>query len=85
MEDQMSDNKTKQEYISNFIRALAEVEAEMLPYQEHRKDLKKSYVQNGWLSKEELSSAIRAYRMLKNDEDIEQLLDMYQQVSKVPY
>ncbi len=81
----MSDNKTKQEYISNFIRALAEVEAEMLPYQEHRKDLKKSYVQNGWLSKEELSSAIRAYRMLKNDEDIEQLLDMYQQVSKVPY
>ena len=81
----MSDNKTKQEYISNFIRALAEVEAEMLPYQEHRKDLKKRYVQNGWLSKEELSSAIRAYRMLKNDEDIEQLLDMYQQVSKVPY
>ena len=76
----MSDDKTKQEYIGNFIRALAEVEAEMLPYQEHRKDLK-----NGWLSKEELSSAIRAYRMLKNDEDIEQLLDMYEKVAKVPY
>ena len=57
----------------------------MLPYQEHRKDLKKSYVQNGWLSKEEMSSAIRAYRMLKNDEDIEQLLDMYEKVAKVPY
>ena len=81
----MSDDKTKQEYIGNFIRALAEVEAEMLPYQEHRKDLKESYVQNGWLTKEELSSAIRAYRMLKNDEDIEQLLDMYEKVSKVPY
>ena len=26
------DDKTKQEYIGNFIRALAEVEAEMLPY-----------------------------------------------------
>ena len=37
------------------------------------------------LTKEELSSAIRAYRMLKNDEDIEQLLDMYEKVSKVPY
>ena len=79
------DDKTKQEYIGNFIRALAEVEAEMLPYQEHRKDLKKSYVQNGWLSKEEMSSAIRAYRMLKNDEDIVQLLDMYEKVAKVPY
>ena len=81
----MSDDKTKQEYIGNFIRALAEVEAEMLPDQEHRKDLKKSYVQNGWLTKEELSSAIRAYRMLKIDVDIEQLLDMYEKVSKVPY
>ena len=81
----MSDDKPKQEYIGNFIRALAAVEAEMLPYQEHRKDLKKSYVQNGWLTKEELSSAIRAYRMLKNDEDIEQLLDMYEKVAKVPY
>ena len=57
----------------------------MLPYQEHRKDLKKSYVQNGWLSKDEMSAAIRAYRMLKNDEDIEQLLDMYEKVAKVPY
>ena len=38
-----------------------------------------------WLTKEELSSAIRAYRMLKNDEDIEQLLDMYEKVAKVPY
>ena len=80
-----TDDKTKQDYTGNFIRALAEVEAEMLPYQEQRKDLKKSYVQNGWLTKEELSSAIRAYRMLKNDEDIETLLDMYEKVSKVPY
>jgi len=80
-----TEDKTKQEYIGNFIRALAEVEAELLPYQEHRKDLKKSYVANGWLSKDEMSAAIRAYRMLKNDEDIETLLRMYENVSKVPY
>ncbi len=80
-----TDDTTKQEYIGNFIRALAQVEAEMLPYQEHRRDLRKSYVQNGWLSKEELSAATKAYRMLKNDEDLEQLLDMYEKVSKVPF
>ena len=80
-----TDDKTKQEYIGNFIRALAQVEAEMLPYQEHRRDLRKSYVQNGWLSKEELSAANKAYRMLKNDEDLEQLLDMYEKVSKVSF
>jgi len=80
-----TDDKTKQEYIGNFIRALAQVEAEMLPYQEHRRDLRKSYVQNGWLSKEELSAATKAYRMLKNYEDLEQLLDMYEKVSKVSF
>ena len=81
----MSDDRTKQEYIGNFIKAIAEIEANILPFQEHRKDLKSSYVQNGWLSKEEMSAAIRAYRMLKNDEDIETLLRMYENVSKVPY
>jgi len=80
-----TDDKTKQEYIGNFIRALAQVEAEMLPYQEHRRDLRKSYVQYGWLSKEELSAASKAYRILKSDEDLEQLLDMYEKVSKVSF
>jgi hypothetical protein len=80
-----TDDKTKQEYIGNFIRALAQVEAEMLPYQEHRRDLRKSYVQNGWLTKQELSAATKASRMLKNDEDLEQLLDMYEKVSKVSF
>ncbi len=37
-----TDDTTKQEYIGNFIRALAQVEAEMLPYQEHTRHLRKS-------------------------------------------
>tara|TARA_R110000796_G_scaffold92250_1_gene196457 strand:+ start:184 stop:429 length:246 start_codon:yes stop_codon:yes gene_type:complete len=81
----MSDDRTKQEYIGNFIKAIAAVEAEMLPLQEHRKDLKASYIMNDWLTKEEMSAAMRAYRMLKNDESIEELLQMYENVSKVPY
>ena len=80
-----TDDKTKQEYIGNFIRALAQVEAECCLTKEHRRDLRKSYVQNGWLTKQELSAATKAYRMLKNDEDLEQLLDMYEKVSKVPF
>ena len=85
----MSDNnqsaKSTQEYVVDFIKSLAAVEAEMLPYQEHRKDLRKSYVQNGWLSKEELAAATRAYRMLKNSEDIDQLQVMYDKLAKVDF
>jgi hypothetical protein len=78
----MSDDKTKQEYIGNFIRALAEVEAEMLPYQEHRKDLKKSYVQNGWLSKDDMRQAVRAYRMMSKGDSIDQFVDLFDTLAK---
>ena len=78
----MSDTKTPQEYALDFIKAFAEAEAEMLPYKEHIKDLKKSYVNNGWMSSDELKMAVKAYRMLKSDEDIEQLATFYEKISK---
>ncbi len=37
----MSDTKTKEEYVVEFIKALKAVEDEMEPYMEHRRDLKK--------------------------------------------
>ena len=72
----------KGEYISNYIKSLAAVEEEMEPYKEHKRELKKSYVDNGWLSKEEIGVAVKAYRLLKGDTDMEQLLDFYERVSK---
>ena len=78
----MSDEKTPQEYAIDFIKAFAEAEAEILPYREHIKDLKKSYISNEWMSSEELKMAVKAYRMLKSDEDIEQLTSFYEKFSK---
>ena len=53
-----------------------------MPYKEHLKDLKTSYVENGWLTKQELRMAVKAYRMLKSDEDIDQLTSFYDKISK---
>tara|TARA_Y100001963_G_C6667914_1_gene393588 strand:+ start:180 stop:425 length:246 start_codon:yes stop_codon:yes gene_type:complete len=79
----MSDeNKSSQEYAIDFIKAFADTEAEILPYKEHLKDLKTSYVENGWLTKQELRMAVKAYRMLKSDEDIDQLTSFYDKISK---
>ena len=79
----MSDEtRTTQEHAIEFIKAVADTEAEILPFKEHLKDLKKNYVENGWLTKEELRLAVRAYRMLKLDEDIAQLTDFYDKLSE---
>jgi len=78
----MSDEKTAEEYIVEFIKAFKAVEDEMEPYKEHRRDLKKNYVENGWISKEELRFAVKAYRMMKSGDDFGQFTSIYEKLSK---
>tara|TARA_R110000744_G_scaffold56652_1_gene119437 strand:- start:273 stop:563 length:291 start_codon:yes stop_codon:yes gene_type:complete len=72
----------KEEHISNYIKAIAALEEEMEPLKEHKRDLKINYIENEWLSKDEISMAVKAYRLLKGDTDMEQLMDFYDRVSK---
>jgi len=76
----MSESKDK--YIESYIKALAAVENEMEPLKEHKRELKASYVDNGWLTKEEISMAVKAFRLIKGEVDMDQLRDFYNQVSK---
>ena len=71
---------TKEEYVVEFIKAFKAIEDEMEPYKEHKRDLRKNYVQNGWLSGNELRQAVRAYRMLKKDDDIDQFTDYFEKI-----
>jgi len=81
-EQAQSEVQKKEEYITNYIKSMAAVEEEMEPFKEHKRDLKKSYIENGWLSKEEISLAVKAYRLMKDEIDMEQLMDFYERVSK---
>ena len=79
----MSDqNKTKEEYVVDFIKSFDANEEAMEPYKEHRKDLRKNFAENGWLSRNEMRQAVRAYRMLKKDEDFDSLQAIYDKLSK---
>ena len=77
----MSDLTTK-EYVVEYIKALKAIEDEMEPYKEHKRDLRKNYVQNGWLSKDEMRQAVRAFRMLKKGDNIDQFVDMFDEIVK---
>ena len=79
----MSDqDKTKEQYVVDFIKAFDENERAMEPFKDHRRDLRKNYVENGWLSKDEMKQAVRAYRMLQQDEDFNTLQSIYDKLSK---
>ncbi len=78
----MSDENTTNDYLIEYFKAFQAVELEMEPYKEHKKDLKKNYIENGWLSKQEISQGLRAYRMLKKGENIEDFSDIFEKLQK---
>jgi|TARA_B100000287_G_scaffold90211_1_gene82600 hypothetical protein len=74
--------KTKDEHVIEFIKSFKEVEDQMEPFKEHKRDLRKNYVENSWLTKDEIRDAIRAYRMISKDEDFDQLHVIYDKIMK---
>lgn len=67
----------KEEKIVDYIKSLAALEEEMEPYKEQKRALKENYVENGWLSKEEISAAVKAFRLMKSEVDLEQMKDFF--------
>ena len=72
----------KEKHITKYIESLAAIEDAMEPYKDQKRDLRQNYVDNGWLTKEEMRMAVRAYRLMKNETDMEQLLDFFNHVKK---
>ena len=77
-EDNTENQKSKEEYIVNYLKSMIALEEAMEPYKEQKRELKADYIDSGWLTKEDISLTVRAYRLLKNDVDIEALIDVYE-------
>ncbi len=69
--------KKKEDHISDYIESLKAIEEAMEPYKEQKRELKKEYMENNWLTKEDISLSTRALRLLKDNIDIGELIDMY--------
>ena len=72
----MSD-KTKEERIVDYITSIAALDDAMKPYKEQKGDLRKSYLDNKWLTKDEIKTALKAYRLRKDNTDMDELTQMF--------
>ena len=81
--NESTDVQEKEQRIGDYIQSLAAVEEAIEPFKEQKRALKANYIENGWLSREEISVAVKAYRLVKDDTDIEQLMDFYGKVSSM--
>jgi hypothetical protein len=70
------DAKTTEEHMADYLESMKSLEEAMEPFKDQKRDLKANYVENGWLTKGEISLAVKAYRIAKDDTDMSQLIDM---------
>ena len=74
--EKADDAKTTEEHMADYIESLRVLEEEMEPFKEQKRELKANYVENGWLTKQDISLAVKAYRLAKDDTDMSALIDM---------
>jgi len=80
--EEYEEPRSKEEHMADYIKSMKALEDAMEPYKEQKRELKTEYIDNGWLTKDDISLTVRAYRLLKNDVDIDALIDIYDNLRK---
>ena len=73
-----SEQEKKQEKMIEYIRSLRAIEDAMEPFKEQKRELKAEFKEQGWLTGEEISLTVKAYRMMTADVDMDQFLSIYE-------
>jgi len=70
----------RQQKMAEYIQSLAAIEDCMRPYRESRKELRKNFIENAWLDKDEISLATKAYRMWEQQIDFDDFAKIFEAV-----
>ena len=68
---------TKEQYVINYLKSMVALEEAMEPFKEQKKELRTEYVENGWLTKDDIWSAVKAFRLYRQAADLDDLYDMF--------
>ena len=73
--------KSREERIKDFVRSMAAVDQAMQPFREQKIDLKRNYVENQWLSREDMKYVTKAYNFAKRgDFDLDKFVEAFNKV-----
>ena len=75
---------TKEQKMLEYVRSLKTLEDAMEPYKEQKRELKKEFKEQGWLTGDEISMTVKAYRMMSaEDFDFGEFTEVYESLAKV--
>jgi len=79
----VEDPTSKELYIKSYLESLVAIEEAIEPYLEQKRELRKEYIEKGWLFKDEIWAAVKAYRLVQKNADMHQLNEVYEYVKRV--
>jgi hypothetical protein len=74
-------NDEKKQYVKEYIRSLAAIEECIEPYQEQKRELRSEFRENGWLNTDEIRAAVKAYRLFKQQYNIDEVVENFEMIS----
>ena len=75
---------TKEQKMIEYVRSLKTLEDAMEPYKEQKRELKKDFKEQGWLTGDEISMTVKAYRMMSTEDfDFGEFTEVYKSLAKV--
>jgi hypothetical protein len=73
---------SKDQYVIDYLKSLIALEEAMEPFKEQKRELRTEYVENGWLTKDDIWAAVKAFRLYKQAADLDELNDMFDLIEK---
>jgi len=73
---------SKEQLVVNYIKSMLALEQAMEPFKEQKKELRSEYIEQECLTKNEIWSAVKTYRIYEKRADRDQLNDMFEAVEK---
>tara|TARA_Y100000034_G_C6883365_1_gene405179 strand:+ start:1399 stop:1647 length:249 start_codon:yes stop_codon:yes gene_type:complete len=67
----------KKRYVKEYIRSLNAIEEAMEPYKDQKRDLRKEFKENAWLTTDEIRAAVKAYRLYKGKFNIDEVTENF--------
>ena len=77
-----SEEGTKEARAISYLKSMIAIEKAMEPFKEQKKDLRKNYMENGWLTRQDIWNAVKAFRLYEQDADMDDLNDMFETVEQ---
>ena len=82
VEENLSEEEKKENYVINYLKSTLAIEEAIEPYKEQKRELRKEYIEKGWLTKDDIWAAVKAYRLYEKGADMDDLNDIFDAIER---